>query len=226
MHVKSGRLIGEYTMNRRSFLAMSSTSFVPCITEQLGYLLIGANEQPQKELRPNIVLFLADDAGFADIGCYGNAKVKTPHLDRLAKEGATFMDFHTNGPMCSPTRAALLTGRYQQRTGVDGVGDLLHGDEIVIAQRLRSEAGYATGIFGKWHVSGHNRNKDFYKNWTPNRFGFSEFVGFMGGFVDYNNHLTDRGKLDWWHNDTLIEEKGYASPKTSVQQFLGYALAG
>src|SRR5690606_13606862 len=71
--------------------------------------------------KPNIVLIMADDLGYADLGCYGNQEVKTPHLDRLAAEGLRFTDFHSNAPVCSPTRAALLTGRYQQRTGVHAV---------------------------------------------------------------------------------------------------------
>lgn len=110
--------------------------------------------EPQK---PNIILILADDLGYADIGCYGNSQVQTPYLDRMASSGMRFTDFHSNGPMCSPTRASLVTGRYQQRVGVDGVGDQLNSDAITIAQRLRDGAGYTTGLFGKWHISGHNR---------------------------------------------------------------------
>lgn len=158
----------------------------------------------------NIILILADDLGYADLGVYGNTKVNTPNTTRLADEGILFTDFHANGPMCSPTRAALLTGRYQQRTGVELVGGVLNDNEIVIAKYLK-KAGYKTGAFGKWHISGHLRSKEFYKEKNPIQFGFDEFKGFMSGFVDYHSHLDDLGRLDWWHNDKLKNEEGYAT---------------
>ena len=73
------------------------------------------------KIKPNIVLIMADDLGYGDIGCYGNPVIQTPNLDQLASEGIKFMDFHSNGSVCSPTRASLLTGKYPQRTGVEGV---------------------------------------------------------------------------------------------------------
>lgn len=160
---------------------------------------------------PNIILILADDLGYADLGCYGNARVRTPNLDALAAQGTRFTDFHSNGAMCTPTRAALLTGRYQQRDGVDGVGHLLSLRAVTIARRLRDDAGYATGIFGKWHLSGHDRSPAQYKGRMPGDFGFDEFRGFMSGFIDYASHLNANGKRDWWHNDRIVDETGYAS---------------
>jgi arylsulfatase A len=109
----------------------------------------------QKEDLPNIVLIAADDLGSSDLHMYGNESVKTPNIDRLANEGIRFTDFHANGPMCSPTRAALLSGRYQQRTGVEEVGGVIKENEVLISERLRDDAGYRTGVFGKWHISGH-----------------------------------------------------------------------
>ena len=129
-----------------------------------GHLTANASAKTQK---PNIILILADDLGYADLGCYGNSHVQTPHLDRMASNGMRFTDFHSNGPMCSPTRASILTGRYQQRVGVDGVGDRLNTDAITIAQRLRDDARYATGMFGKWHISGHNRKPKDYHGFMP-----------------------------------------------------------
>ena len=77
-----------------------------------------SKDNDRKVLKPNFILIMADDLGYGDISCYGNTYIKTPNIDRLAMEGIRFTDFHSNGAVCSPTRAALLTGKYQQRTGV------------------------------------------------------------------------------------------------------------
>ena len=155
--------------------------------------------------RPNIILILADDLGYADIGCYGSHRASTPHLDRLATEGMRFTDFHSNGSMCSPTRAALLTGRYQQRTGIErALGERSEGldrREVTIAERLH-EAGYATAIFGKWHLG--PRPED-----GPTHHGFGEFRGHLHGAVDYASHVDRYGNVDWWHNDKLANQPGY-----------------
>lgn len=107
---------------------------------------------------PNLILIMADDLGYGDISCYGNDYIETPNIDKLAKEGIRFTDFHSNGTVCSPTRAALMTGKYQQRTGVNGVNTAANHrrvglaiDEITMADELK-KYGYSTGIFGKWHL--------------------------------------------------------------------------
>ena len=110
--------------------------------------------------RPNLVVVMADDMGYGDASCYGNKAFQTPHLDRLAAEGLLFTDFHSSGSVCSPTRAGLLTGRYQQRAGIPGVinadpkANRHHGLmplEVTFAELLRAE-GYRTAVFGKWHL--------------------------------------------------------------------------
>lgn len=103
--------------------------------------------------RPNIVLILVDDYGYGDISFEGNTQIQTPHIDRIAENGARFTGFYQNAGACAPTRASLLTGRYYLATGVWGVHagrDFLNRDEITIADELK-KAGYATGAFGKWH---------------------------------------------------------------------------
>src|SRR5437763_4460068 len=102
---------------------------------------------------PNIVLVMSDDQGFGDLGIHGNEKIQTPTLDRFGREGVQLTRFYVC-PVCSPTRASLMTGRYHYRTGVIHTsrgGAMMHGDEVTIAELLRG-AGYHTGIFGKWHL--------------------------------------------------------------------------
>lgn len=155
--------------------------------------------------QPNIVLILADDLGYADIGAYGNKVNRTPNLDRLARDGLRFTDFHTNGANCSPTRAALLTGCYQQRFGIEGaLGEAALGlpqAATTMAERLR-EAGYATGLMGKWHLGYSPDN-------GPLRHGFDAFVGHLHGATDYHSHVNRYGRMDWWHGDQQVREPGY-----------------
>lgn len=119
------------------------------------FILLAAalHASPVTSGHPNVVLIMADDLGSGDLAFYGNPKVRTPHLDQLAREGTRFEHFYVS-PVCSPTRASLMTGRYNFRTGV--VDTLLgrqsmHPDEVTLAEMLR-KAGYRTGVFGKWHL--------------------------------------------------------------------------
>ena len=136
---------------------------------------------------PNIVLVMTDDQGYGDVAIHGNKWIKTPNMDRIANEGARFERFFVQ-PVCAPTRAALLSGRYPTRTGVTGVTrgyENMRGEEVTIAELLK-EAGYATGCFGKWHNGAH---------WPyhPNAQGFDEFVGFCGGhWNDYFDPILER----------------------------------
>lgn len=152
------------------------------------------------ETRPNIVVILADDLGFADTGFNGSRDIPTPHLDRIAREGVRFANGYVAHPVCSPSRAGLLTGRYPQRFGYENnfgylitdprVG--LPRDETTIADILKS-AGYATGAIGKWHLGAH-------PVLHPNRRGFSEFLGFLGGGHDY---LSSGRDLDPYATEVL-----------------------
>ena len=119
--------------------------------------LPGCLRDSQRFEKPNIILILADDLGYGDVGCYGSEIINTPHIDALAKGGMRFTDFHSNGPMCSPTRAAVLTGRYQQRCGIEGVLSVksnrdtgMAPEEVTFAEVLNA-TGYATACLGKWH---------------------------------------------------------------------------
>ncbi len=160
-------------------------------------------------MRPNVVLFLASDLGYGDLGCYGNTCHQTPHIDRLASLGTRFTDFHSNGALCSPSRAALMTGLYQQRVGIEF--SLNHHARDMPAMDANAStyghafknAGYATGFFGSYHTGYLPTN-------SPQQLGFDEFWGLCGG-GDHHSHVTRWGKPNWWHGEELVAEEGYAS---------------
>ena len=157
--------------------------------------------------RPNIVFLLADDLGSGDVGWRGS-EIRTPHLDKLARAGATLEQFYVQ-PLCSPTRAALLTGRYPMRLGLQ-VGVVrpwakygMPLEERTLPQALR-EAGYETAIVGKWHLG------SFDPAYFPTRRGFDHQYGHLFGAIDYFTHLRD-GKHDWYRDDKELHEEGYST---------------
>jgi len=171
----------------------------------------GAAVAAQSRRPPNIILIYADDLGSGDLGCYGAADVKTPHLDRLAASGARFSQFYSAAPMCSPSRAALLTGRYPIRCGVpvnvrsQANAPGLPPTEVTLAEALR-ERGYRTALAGKWHLGSAPECR-------PNAQGFDEFFGFHSGCVDYYSHIFYWGGgadpfHDLWRNQTEVWENG------------------
>lgn len=136
--------------------------------------------------RLNVIFILADDQGCGDFGFSGNPRVKTPHIDKLVREGTLFTSFHVS-PVCSPTRASLLTGRHHQRTGVFGVvtgNEYMAADEVTVAELLQAE-GYRTALVGKWHL-GENYPL------VPHAQGFDEFFGFRDGSSGYFNPVMER----------------------------------
>lgn len=161
---------------------------------------------------PNIVLILADDLGYGDLSCYGAPDIRTPHIDRLAADGVRLTDFHTNGPICTPSRVALLTGRYQQRTGLttgikyydnDKLG--LNLDERLLPEFLKQQ-GYATGIIGKWHL-GRGKGLEYF----PTRRGFDSFFGHPGGAMDYWTHKDQSGEEVLYRDLKKVQDEGYAT---------------
>jgi len=159
---------------------------------------------------PNFIIILADDMGYGDSSVY-NGWIQTPHMERMAREGMTFSDFHSSGTVCSPTRAGLLTGRYQQRAGIPAVVNAdaelanhycgLQPRETTFAELLNT-AGYKTAIFGKWHLG-------YDKKYNPTFHGFDRFRGFVSGNIDYISHFDRMETYDWWEGTRHVQEPGY-----------------
>lgn len=174
--------------------------------------------------KPNIVVILADDLGYGSLGCYGNKDLRTPNIDQLAAGGLRLTDFHSNGPMCTPTRASLMTGRYPQRCAWVPDEKLspvfreqrannpdqrwawgVSTDEFTLPD-LFSGAGYRSALIGKWHLG-------YDSGFHPMNHGFDEFRGFVGGAIDYHTHIATHGtkELDWWGGREIKNESGYAT---------------
>ena len=161
--------------------------------------------------RPNLIVILADDLGYGDVSTYHESDVDTPNIDRLAAEGMLFTTMRANCTVCSPSRAALLTGRYADRVGVPGVIRTHPGDSWgylapgvpTLADELK-QAGYHTAIVGKWHLGLESPN-------TPNERGFDFFHGFLGDMMDsYTTHLR-HGNNYLRRNGETIEAEGHAT---------------
>lgn len=161
--------------------------------------------------QPNIILIMADDLGYGDISCFGSDSIHTPVLDQMAAEGMRLTDYHSNGPVCTPTRAALMTGNYQQRAGLEGVifaqlDKRIYGisDAEITMPEIFKMAGYKTGMFGKWHLG-------YKPEYNPTHHGFDQFYGYVSGNVDYISHRDGIGLYDWWENTDTSYDKGYVT---------------
>ncbi|QDV45708.1 Arylsulfatase [Stieleria neptunia] len=185
------------------------------------WIVVAFSAGVQAAEKPNVVLILADDLGYGDLGCYGHPVAKTPNIDALAKQGVRFTQHYSNGPECSPTRTALLTGRYQQRVGglecAIGTGNVgRYDDAIRLAEQhdlglpvadavlpsLLKSAGYRCGIFGKWHLG-------YEPKFNPMQYGWDEFVGYLGGNVHYFNHRETSDLHVLFRGRQPIKREGY-----------------
>ena len=182
---------------------MQRPTHIALLLVLIAALSVTAAVRPRRaDTRPNVIIILADDLGCGDMSLY-DGWIKTPRIDQMAREGVKFTDFHANSSVCSPTRAALLTGRYQQRVGIvdviarhlDTPG--LETTELTIP-RLMKQNGYGTALFGKWHLGAEPRH-------NPIHHGFDEFVGFLPGACDFHNHR------NWMDGTQPKEQKGYST---------------
>ena len=157
---------------------------------------------------PNIVFFLADDLGYADVGCYGRPELKTPSVDQLARSGVRFLQGYANSAVCSATRLALITGRYQYRLRL-GLEEPLVGnpqiglpsDHPTLPSQLK-KLGYRTALVGKWHLGA-------LPKFGPLASGYGHFYGFRSGAIDYFSHKTPDGRDDFWNDDRQVQTNGY-----------------
>ncbi|MCC9658924.1 sulfatase family protein [Rhodopirellula halodulae] len=171
--------------------------------------------------RPNILFLLADDLGYGDLGCYGRQDIRTPNLDAMAEQGVRFTSHYANGPECSPTRAAFLTGRYQQWVGglecAIGTGNQGRYDDAIRLRasndlglpvdiptlpRVLKQAGYETAIFGKWHLG-------YEPKFAPHLHGFDETYYCIGGEMDYFHYIDLVAGYNLFRNGRPIRDEGY-----------------
>jgi arylsulfatase A-like enzyme len=173
-----------------------------------GQRLVAGESQPTTK-RPNVLLIYTDDQGSVDLNCYGAKDLVTPHLDGLAKRGVRFTQFYAAAPVCSPSRAAMLTGRVPQRAGVPGNVSSAKGnagmpaEQVTIAEMLKA-SGYTTGHVGKWHLG-------YTPETMPNGQGFGSSFGHMGGCIDNYSHFfywNGPNRHDLWRNGKEIFADG------------------
>src|SRR3954451_6110870 len=187
-------------LTRRTLLrgaAMGSLALVSGIDDVFG----------QTPRPPNIVFIMADDLGYADVSCYGRPDLRTPNIDRIAANGVRFLQAYANSAVCSATRTALITGRYQYRLPL-GLEEPLNGRDVGLPPEhptlpsLLRNAGYGTTLVGKWHLGALPR-------FGPLQSGYDHFYGFRGGGLDYYSHAGGNAKPDLWDGDAPIHQAGY-----------------
>ncbi len=166
----------------------------------------------QKNERPNVIIIITDDQGYGDLGYTGNPHVKTPNIDAFAAESVRFNNFYVS-PVCAPTRASLMTGRYSLRTGIRDTyngGAIMAPNEVTIAEMLK-QADYRTGIFGKWHLGDNSPSRPIDQGFDESLIHLSGGMGQVGDFTTY--FQGDRSYFDpiLWHNGKQESHKGYCS---------------
>ncbi len=206
-------------MTRSQFLMTGAVFAIPAMAAATPLaLLAGSKAARAATAPPNILFILADDFGYADLSCYGRPDYTTPNIDRLATEGVKFLQAYANSAVCTASRVALITGRYQYRLpigleeplGPRNIG--LPPDHPTLPSLLR-KAGYGTTLLGKWHLG---RLPDY----GPLKSGYDHFWGFRGGDLDYFTHKSGGAQSDTddlWDDDVKIHQTGYLTDLLAEQ---------
>jgi arylsulfatase A-like enzyme len=207
-------------MTRRSLLrgaACGTVALASAVDNVLGQPVSGA---------PNVVFMMADDLGYADVSCYGRPDISTPNIDSLAAKGTRFLQAYANSAVCSATRTALITGRYQYRLPI-GLEEPLAGRDVGLPPNqptlpwLLKKAGYGTALVGKWHLG-------LLPKFGPLQSGYDHFYGFRGGAVDYYRHGSNQ-QDDLWDDDVQVHQMGYLTDmlgSRAVEVINGFAKSG
>ncbi|BCS34990.1 N-acetylgalactosamine-6-sulfatase [Luteitalea sp. TBR-22] len=177
---------------------------------------VGGGVSPAQEAGrgalPNVVLIITDDMGSADLSSYGATDIRTPRIDSLARDGVRMTAFYANAPVCTPTRAGLISGRYQQRYGLEEPmpsagrpgGDVGLPGSPYSLPNLLAQRGYVTALVGKWHLG-------YRAEFSPRAHGFGSFFGLKSGYHDFYAHTGGDGKPDLWEDDRPVVMEGYTT---------------
>jgi arylsulfatase A len=193
-------------LTRRSYVQLLGTGVAGVATKGLA-----------QGRKPNVVIIMTDDQGAVDINCYGAKDLVTPNMDRIAKEGVRFTRFYSACPVCSPSRAGLLSGRFPAEVGVPGnIGSGKEGlpSKHYLLPEMMKDAGYKTGHFGKWHLGHH-------EDTLPNGQGFDYSYGHMQGCIDNYSHFfywKGPNRHDLWRNGEKIHEPGQFFPRRMTEE--------
>ena len=212
---------GKHPITRRDLLRGAATGMIALA------IRVGTKEAQPSARPPNIVFILADDLGYADVSCYGRPDLSTPNIDGIAAQGFRFLQAYANSAVCTATRTALITGRYQYRLRL-GLEEPLAGNPDVglppehpTLPSLLKKAGYSSTLVGKWHLGA-------FPKFGPLKSGYDHFYGFRGGALDYFSHLAG-GKEGLWDDDVAIHQVGYLTDllgSRAVDVVNGYAKSG
>ncbi len=198
-------------MNKKSGLMIRGRGLLMCL---MGAVVLAcfdpAHAAEENRERPNVLVIMVDDLGYGDLSSYGAKDMRTPNIDKLMSEGMRFNEFYSNCCVCSPTRAALLSGRYPEFVGIPGVvrkldhsnWGFLTTDSIMLPE-LFQKAGYHTTLIGKWHLGRRKEN-------CPNQRGLDEFIVFLEGIIDYWTH-EHLGENVMRKNQQIIDPEGHAT---------------
>ncbi len=214
--------VDKHPMTRRELLRGAATGMIA--------LAMGSDTKGTQPAAkpPNIVFILADDLGYADVSCYGRPDLSAPNVDSIARRGLRFLQAYANSAVCTATRTALITGRYQYRLRLGLEEPLTSNADVGLPPEhptlpsLLKKAGYSSTLVGKWHMG-------VLPKFGPLKSGYDHFYGFRGGALDYFSHANQGGKDDLWEDDVPLHRVGYLTDllgSRAVDVVNGYAKSG